>query len=265
MNSTINKILNLWKKPFLKSCYDSEEYAYPEQMEKMAELFSPGLQHHFIIDMSTLKIEFVSKGIKRFLGIDSSEFNAEFILKKLTPDQRKMVWKKESIVVNFFYYYLRPSERLSYKSVYTFKVSDHENNLRTILHQATPLTLTKDHKPKQFLVVHTDISHLYIHKNCNVNFINLNGDNSFFDVPCDKKVFNPNECKQNLKNPLDIFTTREKDIIKKISQGFCTEAIAEQMNISVHTLRTHRKNILKKSNYNNINELVAQFVMIEMV
>lgn len=173
--------------------------------------------------------------------------------------------QKESVVIDFFFKHLKPKDMMSYKSVYIFSATDEDNNSRTILHQAMPLTLTNDYKPKQVLVVHTDVSHLSLKHNNNLSFINLNNGKSFFHVPFEDGTFSINEAKNKEENPLDIFTIREKELIKKISEGLSTEEIAEQMNISIHTLRTHRKNILKKSSFKNIHEVVAQFLMSEMI
>ncbi len=41
-------------------------------------------------------------------------------------------------------------------------------------------------------------------------------------------------------------TNRESEIIQLISQGESTKDIAEKLHISIATVETHRKNIIKK-------------------
>ena len=48
---------------------------------------------------------------------------------------------------------------------------------------------------------------------------------------------------------------REKEIIRYIVKGLENEAIAEQLFISLHTVRTHRKNIFHKLNIHSATEL----------
>jgi len=52
-------------------------------------------------------------------------------------------------------------------------------------------------------------------------------------------------------------TAREKEIISLISRGLTSQAIAANLFISINTVKGHRKNILKKLNLKNIQELVA--------
>ncbi len=49
---------------------------------------------------------------------------------------------------------------------------------------------------------------------------------------------------------------REKEILDLISQGFTSQSISETLFISKYTVETHRKNILRKLNFNSSTELV---------
>lgn len=51
-------------------------------------------------------------------------------------------------------------------------------------------------------------------------------------------------------------TPREQEIVKLIAQGFISKEIADQLNITVHTVYTHRKKILRKLNVRSASELV---------
>lgn len=51
-----------------------------------------------------------------------------------------------------------------------------------------------------------------------------------------------------------ILTTTEREILKSIAQGRTTKEIAAERFSSVHTIATHRKNIFRKLEVNNIHE-----------
>jgi DNA-binding NarL/FixJ family response regulator len=51
-------------------------------------------------------------------------------------------------------------------------------------------------------------------------------------------------------------TERERDIIALIQNGFSSKQIAHRLNISVDTVKTHRKRMLQKNNLNSISQLV---------
>lgn len=54
-----------------------------------------------------------------------------------------------------------------------------------------------------------------------------------------------------------LITSREKEIIALIKQGKTAKEISDILNISVFTVDTHRKNILKKLNLSSIKSLIA--------
>ncbi len=59
------------------------------------------------------------------------------------------------------------------------------------------------------------------------------------------------------KSPLiDNLTTREKEIIKHISHGLTNNQIGEKLFISPRTVDTHRTNIMRKIEVNNVASLI---------
>lgn len=59
-------------------------------------------------------------------------------------------------------------------------------------------------------------------------------------------------------NTLNKITTREKTIIQFLLHGLSSEEIAQQLSISSHTVKTHRKNILLKLDVKNTSELISR-------
>lgn len=51
-------------------------------------------------------------------------------------------------------------------------------------------------------------------------------------------------------------TSREKEIIKLLSQGYNSNQIAEKLCISLHTVNTHRKNLWQKLEIKSYAELL---------
>jgi DNA-binding CsgD family transcriptional regulator len=54
----------------------------------------------------------------------------------------------------------------------------------------------------------------------------------------------------------NIFSNRELEILKLVSDGLNSEQIAAKLYLSVHTIATHRRNMLKKSKKFSIVELI---------
>lgn len=53
-----------------------------------------------------------------------------------------------------------------------------------------------------------------------------------------------------------ILTSRELEVLKKISLGLLSKEISVELGVSVHTVNTHRQRILAKLNVNNSIEAV---------
>lgn len=60
--------------------------------------------------------------------------------------------------------------------------------------------------------------------------------------------------KATKKTEDSLLTTTEKEILREIAEGKTTKAIAESRNLSFHTVVTHRKNIFRKLEVNNVHE-----------
>lgn len=58
------------------------------------------------------------------------------------------------------------------------------------------------------------------------------------------------------KSAIETLTNREKTILSMLGEGKTSDGIAEFLGISVHTVRTHRKNLMKKLGIHNHGVLV---------
>ena len=58
-------------------------------------------------------------------------------------------------------------------------------------------------------------------------------------------------------DPYDDLTDREKEVFQLSAEGMSTEDIAEFLTLSVHTVATHRRNMMGKINIKNQAELIT--------
>jgi two-component system, NarL family, nitrate/nitrite response regulator NarL len=69
----------------------------------------------------------------------------------------------------------------------------------------------------------------------------------------------------NVSEKLPLLTTREKEVLQLIAEGMTNPQIAQQLFISLHTVDSHRKNLLTKFEVNNtagLIKLAAKYNMI---
>jgi DNA-binding NarL/FixJ family response regulator len=63
---------------------------------------------------------------------------------------------------------------------------------------------------------------------------------------------------------LPFLTTKEKQIIKFLMEGYSSKQIAAQLAVSPRTIDTHRANILGKFNLKNTSELIARIAELKI-
>ena len=57
-----------------------------------------------------------------------------------------------------------------------------------------------------------------------------------------------------------VLTDREREALQLVSEGKSTKDVADQLNISVKTVETHRRNIMEKLNLHSMAELTKYAV-----
>jgi DNA-binding NarL/FixJ family response regulator len=84
------------------------------------------------------------------------------------------------------------------------------------------------------------------------------GNNFFSNELLCKIIANLNSTKNNESNEnnSEKLTKREVEVLKLIAEGFSNDEIAERLNISATTIRTHRANLLSKTHSNNTASLM---------
>lgn len=71
---------------------------------------------------------------------------------------------------------------------------------------------------------------------------------------------------KSAENPMRIdLTNKETEILKLLSQGMTVELISQELNLSKHTVVTHRRNILAKSDFHSISDLIIYLVKNGMI
>jgi DNA-binding NarL/FixJ family response regulator len=53
-----------------------------------------------------------------------------------------------------------------------------------------------------------------------------------------------------------VLTHREMEIIRLCHEGLSSKMIAEKMNLSIHTVKNHKRHCMEKTSTHNINELI---------
>ena len=194
----------------------------------------------YIIDFSKNKITY-RNGFKKLLGYDNEDITLDFLASKIHEEDKEMVNKIRIATATFGL--KNPIKECDYMLSLIYRVKRNDDTYAKILNQTTIYETDENGRLISILNRLSDIS--FISNPINVQW-NVEGN----DI--DTKTFK----KEVFREYQSFFSTRELEVINKIANGFTNKIIAEKLNISEHTVATHRKRILKKSNCHNSKELI---------
>lgn len=232
----------------------SEEVRLDNIFDSISSLFSAGISYYFLFAWGTYKMQKVSKNIKEILGIDPGDFSLQYALDNLYPEDLEKFHEKENVGFDFLINFLKPEDLPYYKVVYLLRIKALSGGYKMILQQSRTVNVSNDGKVQQILCIHSDITNLDIPMDHTISFIGDGDRPSYYSVPT-KPPYTFNENCDSLK-----FSKREKEIIKEMAKGETSGEIGAKLHISPHTVKTHRKNIYKKTNSHSMPELITNCI-----
>lgn len=205
----------------------------------------------YIVNFHTHEYLFMSENVKDFSGYSAKEFmegGLFFTLNKLyyKPDLDVFgtyIFKE----ILRFYQSLPPDERMLYSFQNNYRFIKSSGELRKLQQQCTILEFDYEGNPLIVFGMCSDITHFKTDNRITLMFSRQNYDGIQMEVV--KHYYPDGETAL-------LFTKREKEVLQLISNGLNSMDMANLLNISTHTVKNHRKNLLKKSNTQNTAQLI---------
>jgi DNA-binding CsgD family transcriptional regulator len=246
--SFLDEVRTVWNKLELKTTVENRALDH-ELKKRFLDFFQIGDSYYFILDMKNARFMHMSDEVVRVLGYRKEEFTLEFMMSKVHPDDRTSFLNHTNAAIDF-YKKLEREKITKYKFNKDYRILDAEGQYSRILQQIIMLSYDDDNNITEAFGVHTNITHLKADNTPVLSFIGLEGEPSFINVQA-KEVYKPSK---------EIFTRREKEVVRHLLTGKQTAAIARLMFISKHTVDTHRKNILTKTKTKTTMEMSIKVV-----
>jgi DNA-binding CsgD family transcriptional regulator len=204
-----------------------------------------------ICDYTTGIYEYVSDGVYANLGYDfskcSNEEMTDFLISAIQDDH------KIFFLTTFFPKVMEclnkeatPSTGMDYRYTCSLKVRNRYNEYQWYLLDTVIIEIDVNGLPLRTLITCTNISQIK-KDNCIYYSITKKNSDGIYEVIMEGSTDNSLE---ELK-----LTSRELQIINLISLGNSNKQIADQLSISLHTVQTHRKNVMKKTKCSGTAEL----------
>lgn len=218
----------------------------------LENLYSPGPSFQYIFDIVNRKFTFLSESLNALTGENPNTFQVDDYASMVHPDDFQHFVNCEEIAGYFLFSHIRKEEIPNYKVSYQIRFKTKNDEYKLFLRQSIALTLDNDYKLSTVFTNQSDIDHITTHNNQKVSFINIMEGKSYFGISC------VDDLKNDPSKPT--ISNRETEILKLASEGFSSREIADYLHISLDTVRTHRKNILNKTEFKNLTQAIAHFV-----
>lgn len=223
-----------------------------EIINEIASMFAVGPFYYYILNYSTLNMDYIDDGVVNILGFYPHECSAQKLMHQLHPDDLNNFWRKQEIIFNAFLDIIGIENLPYYTSQHLLRIKHKNGNYKLMLHQSKVINLSKDQKVQQQLIVQTDITHLNVAHNPNISIIGSKNRPSY------NLAWNGDSYKISDKRNKNIFTKREIEIIRELAKGKNYKQISDDLHISPNTINTHKRNILKKAKCKNTPELIRK-------
>ena len=226
-------------------------HAYELQLEldlhkRLLNLFQPGTYYYYVFNIFQAEFEFVSPGVTQVLGYPPEEMTIHRFLEILHPDDKPYFLQFERRITEFFK--ALPFDKIpKYKMQYDIRMRASNGRYIRLLHQAVQIDYDESNYYRT-LDIDTDITHIKPEGTPTFSIIGLDGEPSYHNIT------EANALKQSY----DLFTRRERAVLKLIVENKSSKEIADRLFISPHTVSAHRKNILRKADVKTPVELVCK-------
>jgi DNA-binding CsgD family transcriptional regulator len=189
-----------------------------------------------------MKIHFTSKGSKALLGIASDELSFYHFMEATHPfDIQRLNLGRAKIVKIAQDLFIAEKGYTILSTNYKYRIPS--GKYSDFLVQCYLFYTAIPYKTVFFLKIHTNIDWYKRIKNGYHYYIGT-------DLSCFRYPDN------DLLRKGNIFSAREFEILKLIASGLGSEEIAGKLFLSVHTVNTHRRNVLLKSGKTHISDLI---------
>ena len=218
-------------------------------LEQIGKHFAPGEYFYMINNFQDLRIDYMHPNAENMIPIEADKVDYPEFFSTWHPDDAALLKPREEVGAEFYFNFLPKEERAQYKSCYTVKIIDLKGAYRLFLMQTVALNLTEKGKMTHTMSVYTDVTDLNIPYQTEMHFIGINGRPSYQNIPIGREP-------DFIISDSNVLSEREAQVLSQFATGYTQKEVAQQLDLSVNTVRSHADNILSKLEVNNQTEAI---------
>ncbi|EPL7680240.1 LuxR family transcriptional regulator [Elizabethkingia anophelis] len=250
MDKNRHILIDVWNKYPESMSNQYGSVSKPPPIERlMADFFTVGPYYYYVIFISDSTISNCYDTFLEIHGLQKYPKHLKEIIDLIHPDDLLFVIEAEAWTIEI-YNQIGFEHQLKLKSGYCFRMKVANGKYELFHHQALHTHKDKNGRLLQTVNIHTNINHITQQNNFIVTVSGIKDRNDFYS----KKIHT-----SNVENTIDEkLTKRELEILNMLINGYSDKEIAVMLCISFHTVRTHHKNILKKTKAKSSIELIRK-------
>jgi hypothetical protein len=213
-------------------------------MQKLNRVMEENDQFITVSNLAEIKFLYASEGIRKMIGVDPTQLNPGHFVEVVHPDDltRLGLLRAQTFVVEKE---VLETKKGSSLVSFTIRLRNTTGVYFNCLCQAYFFYSPTTPSGVYLIQVISNVDHFEMRKR---GFHHYKGkDLSYFRFP-----------DQALLNIGPDFSSRELEILKLIESGMSSKEIADKLFLSVHTVNTHRRNILDRCGKCNISNLIYE-------
>jgi DNA-binding CsgD family transcriptional regulator len=230
-----------------------------EDLSKDRLLYSHTLNNLFgkassvlqLINHTDNSFEYSSENIQTLLGYELDTITngkVQFKMSLMHPEHARIFIKHIHPVMFDLMTQYKKSDRLKELNFYfTYQIRRNDGQYIWVSEKMNIIEVDENGNPLLSLVFIDNMSLLKNH-DAPVDFIVQLSEDQYYNEPLVRMHYSL-QSKSNLSD-------REQDVLRLLSEGKSSHEIAIKLNISYHTVCTHRKNMLHKTDSKNLMELL---------
>lgn len=209
---------------------------------ELEEMMENNNQFFFVGDLIRMEILFTSKRSVQIIGVGPDEVSFYHFLEATHPDDinRHGLSRLQLFKMAHELFVSKKGNMLLSTNL---KIRNPKGEYTNLLFQCYLFYCVIPHNTVFIIEILTDID--WFKKIRHGYHYYIGNDLSYFKYPDEELLMKGN-----------IFSDREFEIIKMIHMGFTNKQISEKLFLSMHTVITHRRNILEKTNKTHISDII---------
>jgi len=213
-------------------------------MIDMEEKLRNNNQFFYIADLLKVRILFTSWGSLKILGLSTEQVDTSTFFVLAHPDFQEQLNRAQTKLYKEGQELFVQQKGICIVSVLIRKRNAAGDYINLLLQTYSFYSAT--HKTVFTMIIATDLSTQTLDKD-SLHYYYAGNDPAMFRYP-----------DEMLLTEGHTFSPRELEILKLIAAGLGSQQIADRLSLSVNTVDTHRRNILKKSKKSSTQEVVIE-------